>query len=197
MEKNSLEEYANLLKAGDKAKISEASIKRVASHIKQTASTSFAIITAERGANTNKQNLALNNRLEHDIRSLDLGFFKLRGHWKECQDKNLEYKDCPENQKKPTNEISLFVPNMTKKHAVRLAKKYDQDTIVYQGPETNNAVEVITKSGSTFAKLGKFSPNTIGDAYSKVKGRTFTFEGFQWMPHGMLTNLALNALMKQ
>lgn len=197
MKKITLEKYAMLIKLGDKSKISEASINRVAQHIKSTASKSFSIITAERDAFTNKENLGRNKKLESDIRSLGLGFFKLKGHWMECKDSKIDYSECPDDMKVPVVEISLFVPNITLKDTIRLAKKYNQDSAVYQGPETKNKVELISKSGSSIAKLGSFSPNSIGRAYSKVKGKSFTFEGFEWIPKGMLTNMALEAYLKK
>ena len=197
MKNITLEEYAGILKTGDKSKINEASIKRIAHHIKQTASKSFGILTASRDAYSSKENAARNKKLEGTVRSLGLGFFKLKGHWKECKDPNIDYAKCPNNMKVPVIEISLFVPNLTLKQALKLAKKYDQDSIIYQGPETKDKVELVSKSGSSIKKLGKFSPDTIGRAYSKVKGRTFTFEGFQWQPTGVLTNMALTEYLKK
>lgn len=197
MKNITLEEYAGILKNGDKSKINEASIKRVAQHVKQTASKSFGILTASRDAYSSKENAARNKKLEGTVRSLGLGFFKLKGHWMECKDPNIDYAKCPNNMKVPVIEISLFVPNLTLKQALKLAKKYDQDSIVYQGPETKDKVELVSKNGSSIDKLGKFNPDAIGRAYSKVKGRTFTFEGFQWQPTGVLTNMALNAYLKK
>lgn len=184
-----LEELANIIKTGDRAKISEASLNRVYQHVKGTASDSFAIITAFRGGFSKKENLDRNKKLESDIRSLGLGFFKVKGYWVECQDDSVEYTNCPPDMLESVVEISFFVPNITKKDGIRLAKKYNQDAIVFEDRASDDGVVLLSKSGKTILKLGKFSPNKIKQAYTKLRGRTFTFEGFQYMPTGQLESL--------
>ena len=196
MNEITLEHLAVAIQSGDKDKINEASLGRAYQHIKSEASKSFAIITAFRGGYSTKQNKSRNKKLGSDIRSLSLGFFKITGYWIECQDDNIEYDDCPENMKTPVKEFSYFVPDISKKDAVKLAKKYNQDAIIYQGEETNQKVELISKSGSTITKLGKFSPNKIKQAYTQINGNTFVFEGFRYEPAGQLENLAFGAYLK-
>lgn len=196
-EVNTLEQLAEAIQSGNKSKINEASLSRVYQHVMSDGSESFAIITAYRYQNSKEANMALNKKLEADIRSLGLGFFKLKGYWLECQDSNIEYADCPKDQLVPSIEQSLFVPNINKKQATALAKKYDQDAIVYQGPDIIGNVLLISKSGAKIAMLGKFSPNKIAQGYSKIKGRNFTFEGFEYKPSGMMSNLAFEAYLKK
>ncbi len=196
MNEITLEHLAQAIKSGDKDKINEASLGRVYQHIKGDASKSFAIITAFRGGYSLKQNRARNKQLGSAIRSLGLGFFKVTGYWVECQDDSLEYDECPDNMKKPVKEFSYFVPDISKKDAVKLGKKYDQDAIIYQGEETGQKVELLSKSGSSIMKLGKFSPSKIKQAYTQVKGHTFVFEGFRYQPTGQLENLAFKAYLK-
>ena len=61
--------------------INEASLGRVYQHITRDASKSFAILTAFRGGNSKQQNLQRNKKLQSDVRSLGLGFFKVKGYW--------------------------------------------------------------------------------------------------------------------
>jgi hypothetical protein len=191
-----LEYVAKAIKSGDMNKINEASLGRVYQHIKKEASKSFAIITAFRGGFSVKQNKGRNKQLGSNIRGLGHGFFKVTGYWVECQDDTIEYDDCPEDQKKPVKEFSYFVPDISKQDAVKLAKKYDQDAIVYQGEETGQKVELISKTGSSIMKLGKFSANKIKQAYTQIKGSTFVFEGFRYTPTGQLESMAFDAYLK-
>lgn len=191
-----LEHIAQAIKGGNVDEINEASLGRVYQHVVKGASKSFAIITAFRGGYSVKQNKARNKNLGSDIRGLGIGFFKVTGFWIECQDDSVEYEKCPENMKKPVKEFSYFVPDISKQDAVKLAKKYDQDAIVYQGDETNQKVELISKTGSSIMKLGKFSANKIKQAYTQIKGNTFVFEGFRYKPTGQLENIAFNAYLK-
>jgi hypothetical protein len=64
------------------------------------------------------------------------------------------------------------------------------------GEETGNKVELISKSGASIMKLGTFSPSKIAQAYTRIKGSTFTFEGFQYQPSGQMENLVFEALLK-
>jgi len=196
MSEITLEHIAKAIKGGDVDEINEASLGRVYQHITKEASKSFAIITAFRGGYSTKQNKSRNKQLGSDIRGLGVGFFKVTGYWVECQDDSIEYDDCPEDQKKPVKEFSYFVPDISKQDAVKLAKKYDQDAIVYQGEETNQKVELISKTGSSIMKLGKFSANKIKQAYTQIKGSTFVFEGFRYKPTGQLENIAFKAYLK-
>ena len=192
-----LQDIVNAIKEGNHKTINEASLNRVYQHIKKEASDSFTIITAFRGGYSNSINKSRNKKLESDIRSLGLGFFKLIGHWVECQDDTLEYSKCPSELKVDVKEESLFVPNISKKDAVRLAKKYDQDAIVFQGKETDDSVELLSKDGNSISKLGKFSSGKIAQAYTRIKGRTFVFEGFQYKPTSVMENIVFDILSKK
>jgi len=197
MKEITLEELVKIIKSGDKTRINEASLGRVYQHIQRDASGSFAILTAFRGGFTKKQNIQRNKKLQSDVRSMGLGFFKVKGYWVECQDSSLEYSDCPDDMKVPVVEDSLFVPNITKEQAVKMAKKYDQDAIIYSGSDTGDKVELVSKSGSTIMNLGKFNPNKIAQAYTKVKGKSFTFEGFRYTPQGMMEGLVFMNYMNR
>ena len=197
MKEITLEQLVKIIKSGDKTRINEASLGRVYQHIQRDASDSFAILTAFRGGFTKKQNIQRNKKLQSDVRSMGLGFFKVKGYWVECQDSSLEYSDYPDDMKVPVVEDSLFVPNITKEQAVKMAKKYDQDAIIYSGSDTGDKVELVSKSGSTIMNLGKFNPNKIAQAYTKVKGKSFTFEGFRYTPQGMMEGLVFMNYMNR
>jgi len=79
----------------------------------------------------------------------------------------------------PTPEKVLFIPNIPKKLAVALGKKYQQDSVLFADEETKEKGEgtfIDSKSGEEF-NIGKFSPGKISQGYTKLKsGQVFTFE---------------------
>ena len=157
-------------------KLDEASLGRVLQHIEgKKAVKNWGMLTAYRYANTPNQNKTLNKELEGELRKMGHGFFKVEGHWVECQDGNLSYEDCPKNLLKDAIEESLFVPNISAKEIHKLGKKYGQDAVIFGGEQTKGNATLIFKDGKV-ENIGKFSPNKIQQAYSKLKGgKTFVF----------------------
>ena len=157
-------------------KLDEASLGRVLQHVQGKKNVkNWGMMTAYRYANTQNQNKTLNKKLEGELRKMGHGFFKVEGHWVECQDGNLSYEDCPKNLLKDAIEESLFVPNISAKEIHKLGKKYGQDAVIFGGEQTKGNATLIFKDGKV-ENIGKFSPNKIQQAYSKLKGgKTFVF----------------------
>jgi hypothetical protein len=157
-------------------RLDEASLGRVLQHIQGKKNVkNWGMLTAYRYANTPNQNKKLNKQLEAELRKMGHGFFKVEGHWVECQDGNLSYDDCPKNLLKDAVEESLFVPNISAKEIHKLGKKYGQDAVIFGGEQTKGNATLIFKDGKV-ENIGKFSPNKIQQAYSKLKGgKTFVF----------------------
>jgi hypothetical protein len=156
-------------------KLDEASLARAYQHVVEKKVPSWGMLTAYRYANTKKQNIEANKKLEADLRGKDYGFFKVEGHWQECQDSNLNYVDCPSDKLQDSIEVSLFVPHMKKRDIELLCKKYEQDAVIYGGEDTEGNAHLIFKNG-TEDNIGKFQPGKVEQAYSKFKGgKTFVF----------------------
>jgi hypothetical protein len=157
-------------------KLDEASLGRVYQHVTADRNVkSWGMITAYRSSNTPKKNKELNKELGIHLRNKDLGFFKVEGRWRECQDVNVKYADCPDDKLVDSIETTYFVPNISMDLVHELGKKYDQDSVLYGGSETKGNAFLIFRDGS-HDDVGKFHPNTIQQAYSKMKGgRTFAF----------------------
>jgi hypothetical protein len=171
-------------KFGDKETIHEASLSRIWHHAQQSGHSSFAIMTSWRQNLNKKENLERFATLKTQIRNLGLGFNVLKGHWRECQDTTISYEECPEDQLVDAVEPSLFVSGIDLNNANKLGNSWEQDAIIYSGPETAGDVSLIFKDGSKL-NLGKFSPNAISQAYSELKnGRTFKFEYVEWPTQG-------------
>jgi hypothetical protein len=117
--------------------------------------------------------------LEADLRKMGYGFVHVDGMWQECRKPDTEYKDCPDDMKVPTEEKSLFIPNISKEDVQKLGNKYQQDSVLFADAETRakgEATFIDSKSGESF-NIGKFSPGKIAQGYSKMKGgKVFTFE---------------------
>lgn len=158
-------------------RLDEASLGRVLQHIQGKKNVkNWGMLTAYRYVNTPNENKKLNRQLEADLRTKGYGFFKVEGHWVECQDGNLSYQDCPKNLLKDAIEESLFVPNISAKEIHKLGKKYGQDAVIFGGEQTKGNATLIFKDGKV-ENIGKFSPDKIQQAYSKLKGgKTFVFK---------------------
>jgi hypothetical protein len=156
-------------------KLDEASLARAYQHVVEKKVPSWGMLTAYRYANTKKENQAANKQLEADLRNKGYGFFKVEGHWQECQDANLNYVECPQDKLQDSIEVSLFVPSLKHDDAKNLCKKYEQDAVIYGGPETKGNAHLIFKNGSE-DNIGVFQPGKVSQAYSKIKGgKTFVF----------------------
>jgi hypothetical protein len=168
----------DILKAkarGDWEAVNEASLSRVWQHTKKSGERGFAILTSWRAGKSKRENLADFKKLQGEVRGTGSGFFKLLGHWKECQDPDIPYDECPANQLVDSAEPALFVPGLSLKDTKRLGAKYEQDAVVFAGPETKGDVVLVTRGGGV-SKLGAFSPGKVSQAYSRVRGRPFVFE---------------------
>ena len=159
--------------------LDESSMGRIHQHIVSNPKVkNWGVVTASRGELTPAQNKQRNKELENDLRKLGYGYVHVDGMWQECRKPNTEYKDCPDDMKVPTEEKSLFIPNISKEHIQSLGKKYQQDSVLFADEETKakgEATFIDSKSGESF-NIGKFAPGKVAQGYSKMKGdKVFTF----------------------
>jgi hypothetical protein len=187
-------EIASARYSGDRATLFESSLGRVWQHVQDAPNRSFAIITSWRQENSRKQNKEDLAALKKGIRGLGLGFVSVQGHWQECQDPNVAYQDCPKEELVDAVEPSLFVVGIDKDAAVNLANTYEQDAIVFAGPETKGRVSLLFNNGST-QDIGEFKPQTMGQAFTELRkskqgsARHFKFEGIEYAPQGYVESL--------
>ncbi len=168
-----------MIKAG-RYDLNEASLGRIYQHVVSNPKMkNWGVVTASRGELTPAENKQRNKELENDLRKLGYGFVHVDGMWQECRQPNTEYKDCPDDMKVPTEEKSLFIPNISKEHIQSLGKKYQQDSVLFADEEAKSKGEatfIDSKSGESF-NIGKFAPGKVAQGYSKMKGgKVFTFE---------------------
>jgi len=135
----------------------------------------LAFLTAENpngikaDAATNK---LANQKLEKKLRSMNLGFKKISGHY-----------GGPEK--------SFFIPNITKEEALDLGKEFNQESIIFgeksKATKNNKSYDGMTFSliytdnryGQVISKRDVFiNMNDAEDYYTEVKGRKFQIPFF-------------------
>lgn len=126
----------------------------------------FVIMSAWRGEES-PENKANDKKLQSMLNSAGYDFILTVGVGQEEDEEG----NIVQNE-----EEGVFVLGMDKKAGMKIARKFDQDFIVYG---VNGIAYLIdTKSGSK-EKLGKFKPNQKGDFYTALrrsKGKTFVFK---------------------
>ena len=158
--------------------LTEASLGRIFQHVQGKKNVkSWAVITAYRYESTPQQNKERNLELAKKIRESGFGFIEIEGHWQECQDKHVNYFDCPKDKLKDSTEIALFIPNISIKDAHKLGNEYEQDAILYGGQDTKGNGLLVYKNGR-MENVGEFHPDNMQQAYSKMRntGKTFAFQ---------------------
>jgi len=178
----------------DQSGLYEASLARVWQHVRNAPEFGFAILTSWRQSIdgvplSSQENHGRLQKLKGSLRDLGLGFFVVNGHWKECQETDVSWEDCPPDKMVDAVEPALFVSNISLEQAHKLGNDYQQDAILYSGPETKGNTILVDRAGKTI-ELGAFSPNTISQGFSQLRGskkrnrRTFKFEGLSWKIQG-------------
>ena len=105
----------------NKQQFKEENLSRVWQHITDS-DRSFAVISAYL---TDDENNDLNHEeLKKDIRKLNLGFIEL--------DTGYTYKIKSSDDEKMANEKSYFIPEISKRNAIKLGKKYKQESILWK-----------------------------------------------------------------
>ena len=138
----------------------------------------MAIMSAQRGDKTKKQNTARSKQLDKDIRGAGLpGATKVSGRYTE----NPGTKD-----EKKVGERSHVVSSgkmgkkRFKKAITKLGKKYNQDSVlIKKKPKGDAALVGTNKYGpgeGKRVKTGKMKPGKTGEFDTKVKNKTFTYE---------------------
>lgn len=179
---------------GTKQQLNEASLSRVYQHVQKAGGDgSFAIIGAYRVEASNEDNVKAAQELEVRVRGMGFGFFKLTGHWRECKDRSVPYSQCPPDQLVDAVEPSLFIPKISQEQAEQLLGEFQQNGIIYAGPETKGKVHLIMNDGSHH-DLGEFHPDKVAQGYSQLRtgkhaGRSFKFEGFEYRAQSFMEGM--------
>lgn len=163
--------------------ITEASLGRVLQHVNDIQKTSFIQISACKSASTQedrRKNNENTKKLKQMVSNMKLGYFSLIGHY------------FNEKTQASEEEDTLFVIGITREQAVKLVKEFDQDSVLYAGPESDGKVVCIDRNNKIVYDLGPFHPNRIGKYYSTVKGKNYIFEcGLQSISEARIKDAAM------
>ena len=155
----------------------------MARQVKHSKSRSTAVLTANRGDKSSKENKARNKELGKKIRSMGYGYKKVKGEYPE--------KDEKTGKKKTVSEPSMAVNapkkkfKKFKKQMKRLGKEYNQDAVITKKgkdkatlhPTHKRARKTSTGVSGKGSKLGQVRPGRTGKyGHTKVGSKTYTYE---------------------
>jgi hypothetical protein len=98
----------------------EAKLSRVFQYVEDDKK-DFGIVSAFRGVNSDKENKARHEELKKMVRQMGYGFIELRGGYK--------------GDEGYVEELSLLIPNITKKGIVDLGRKFEQHSVMYKNDQ--------------------------------------------------------------
>lgn len=176
-------ELSNILKELDENfKINEGGLSKIQQAISDP-NISFAIISANRNEYSTQENKQRTKELMNDVSSY--GFIKLEGGYIEQNDKTGE--------KIPVTERSVLVKNISKEKAIKIGKKYEQESILWKDEDGMRYIN-LTDGSENFFKTGERDINTnkdinkIGNYFSrrlqgKNKGNYFSLVSEDYQQH--------------
>jgi hypothetical protein len=98
----------------------EAKLSRVFQYVEDDKK-DFGIVSAFRGTNSDKENKARHEELKKMVRQMGYGFIELRGGYK--------------GDEGYVEELSLLIPNITKKGIVDIGRKFEQHSVMYKNDQ--------------------------------------------------------------
>jgi hypothetical protein len=98
----------------------EAKLSRVFQYVEDDKK-DFGILSAFRAVNSDKENKARHEELKKMVRQMGYGFIELRGGYK--------------GDEGYVEELSLLIPNITKKGIVDLGRKFEQHSVMYKNDQ--------------------------------------------------------------
>lgn len=141
----------------------------------------FGIISADRHEQTAAQRAEARSLLKKVLSAHGLGYVQQTGIWHELVHDSLG----PAQMKIPVRELSfvIFGPTLAKMRA--LCRQFNQESIIYSGPETNGEVMVVGANDSF--SIGNFKvidtmPKDMQDHLhenrSEIKDHTYVFASY-------------------
>jgi hypothetical protein len=171
--------YERQMKRGMREEyIDETSLNRVRSKSEKGG---MAIMSAQRGDKSKKENKARSKQLEKDIRGAGLpGPTKVSGRYTENPGTAQEKKV---GEKSHVVSSGKMGKRKFKKAITKLGKKYNQDSVLIQKKPKGGAQLVGTNKSwpgeGKRVKVGKMNPGKTGEFDTKVKNKTFTYEEYE------------------
>jgi hypothetical protein len=176
--KNKEKKYSVKATTSEEYDLSETSLNRVRSKSEKGG---MAIMSAQRGDKSKKENKARSKQLEKDIRGAGLpGPTKVSGRYTENPGTDQEKKV---GEKSHVVSSGKMGKRKFKKAITKLGKKYNQDSVLIQKKPKGDAQLVGTNKSwpgeGKRVKVGKMNPGKTGEFDTKVKNKTFTYEEYE------------------
>lgn len=140
---------------------------------------SFGIVSPDRSENSPEETKIRREQMKAGLQSLGLGYNQQVGLWKETVTGTNG-----EQVKVPVRELSFFIPGISLKQLRELASWFDQEGVVYAGPETQGQIQVL---GDGWAdNIGDIktltnAPQSEIDSHenrSELQGKTYVFSSY-------------------
>ena len=137
-----------------------------------------AVMSAQRGNLSSKENRARAKKLDRTIRSkFGKGATKVIGKYDEKDEKTGETRRVKERSH--VIQQGKMGKRKFKKAVKSLGRKYGQDSVITQQKGSKDATLKRTRKGSMSKqnmKLGKMRPGRSGENETQKKGKTFTYD---------------------
>ncbi len=156
-----------------KNNLQESSISRIFQHIENDKS--FGVVSAFRGDYSKKENMDRHAKLKETIRDSGYGFIEMRGGYN--GDEGF------------VEELSLFVPQITRKDIIKFGEEFEQHSVIYKDATEfsligTNASAGVGKIMTNFVRGGKknldMAKDSIKDFFSSLlkgsdRGKKYVF----------------------
>lgn len=111
-----IERFSDFNDGVEETPLVESSLSRILQHIE--GKKSFGVVSAFRDMNSRKENMDKHVELKKAVRDAGYGYIEMRGGYRE--------------ETGFVSELSLFVPNITKKDIVAMGKANDQHSVIHK-----------------------------------------------------------------
>lgn len=98
------------------------------------------------------------------------------------------HEHCDPDKVKDSVEPSLMVHGVKLDHLKKMMHTHNQDAVVYSGPETKGKPHLVFNNGDMHP-IGSMRPHKMAQAYSTIKGKHFTFEGWEYVAQNSMEAL--------
>ncbi|HHE46812.1 MAG TPA: hypothetical protein ENL08_03810 [Bacteroidetes bacterium] len=146
---------------------------------------SFGIITSWKRHLSLEDNIPILDLFIEMLKSWQLGFYRLYAYWQTCQslDDPPDRYQILEKRQDIYRELLLFIPRISVQQLETAGRRFEQSGWIYTGPQSGGQVKLYLFGGYE-ETLGILSPETIAEAYTKIRNYKYEFKGFRMPPQG-------------
>ncbi|HIJ11650.1 TPA: DUF3293 domain-containing protein [Candidatus Woesearchaeota archaeon] len=170
-----IDRFSNFNNGVEEIPLVESSLSRILQHIE--GNRAFGVVSAFRDMNSKKENMDGHVELKKAVRKAGYGYIEMRGGYRE--------------ETGFVTELSLFIPNITRKDVIEMGKAYDQHSVIYKDSKEfaligTNQNAGIGKTLDRFVATGgrdsmTLAKDAIKDFFSSLmkgshKGKKFLFK---------------------